>query len=134
MHGLALVFPILKMLEINTEWRLRTFFVANFQDNTVLDMYRPQANEGPPCQDSKCDPVGTDDLFNTSISRANGISTFSFSRKLNTGDKNDWPIVQGNNPVLFAHGTTDTFGYHSSNRGLGHMDFYAGTFFPDPGF
>jgi len=110
------------------------FWVGNFQTNTVLDMYRPSDSQGPPCQDSVCNPVGTDDLFNTSINRANGLSTFTFSRKLSTGDNNDWPIVQGFNHVVFAHGTTDSFGYHSSNRGLGHIDFYGGKFFPDPGF
>jgi len=110
------------------------FWVANFQANTVLDMFRPNDSQGPPCQDSLCSPMGTDDLFNTTISRSSNLSFFRFSRVLNTNDKDDWPIVSGFNHIIFAHGTTDTFGYHSSNRGLGHIDFFGGKFFPDPGF
>jgi len=62
------------------------FWVANFADDIVLDLYRPFQTEGMPCQDSLCVPTGKDDLFNARVSRTGGLTLATFSRKLKTGD------------------------------------------------
>jgi len=111
---------------------LADFWVANFVDNTVLDMYRTTQTEGTPCQDSLCLPTGTDDLFNVRTSRSNGLSLASFSRNLNTNDNDDWQITTGTIHVIYAVGTSDTFGYHQGYRGLGRIDFFLGNFTVDP--
>ncbi|KAJ3125101.1 hypothetical protein HK098_000603 [Nowakowskiella sp. JEL0407] len=45
------------------------------------------------------------------------------SRKLKTCDADDYDIETGNQPVVWAIGSSATFGYHGQNRGNGYITF-----------
>eukprot|EP00456_Euglypha_rotunda_P084314 TRINITY_DN845_c0_g1_i4.p1 TRINITY_DN845_c0_g1~~TRINITY_DN845_c0_g1_i4.p1 ORF type:complete len:122 (+),score=12.44 TRINITY_DN845_c0_g1_i4:104-469(+) len=98
---------------------------------TVLDYYRPGTSEGMPCQDPVCVPAGTNDVTQISLTRDDTSTTAVFQRPLVTKDlTDDWPITEDDMHVIFAHGTSDVFGYHSSYRGLGLLNFYTGAYTP----
>jgi hypothetical protein len=71
------------------------------------------ANNSPVCQDSKANGYsilsdvqqgGKNDVTNLKGAVANGRTTISFTKPLNTGDKYDVPITQGTNHfVVFAY-------------------------------
>jgi len=82
----------------------------------VVDTYSPSYNM--PLSDS------SQDVSLVSVSTANGVTSFTLRRDLNTGDTNDKPITTGNNAVIFAWSTsTATYGYHGGDRIAGSIDF-----------
>ena len=58
-------------------------------------------------------------------SRVNNTQEFVMSRLLNTTDKQDRPIEAGQTRILWAWGSGTAVGYHSGNRGVGVIEFYA---------
>lgn len=101
----------------------------------VFDLWKYDDGEGYPCWDVlyecsvKNKTKGTKDIEDSAIKRADGITTSTWRRKLNTGDSKDWPIVRGDMTVLFAYGdNSDWFLYHTyENRVMCEINFYDGT-------
>jgi len=97
----------------------------------IFDLYKYDAGPGYPCWDVlyECSvgnkTKGKLNLENRTITRENGITSSIWSRKLNTGDSKDWPIVKGDMTVLFAYGVDDYFTYHQ-NRIMCQLNFYTG--------
>ena len=60
-------------------------------------------------------------------SRVNNTQEFVLTRLLNTTDTQDRPIEAGETRILWAWGSGTTVGYHSGNRGVGVIEFYAKT-------
>lgn len=100
----------------------------------VYDLYLYEDSEGYPCWDVlyecsvKNKTKGTHDIEDAAIKRADGITTSTWRRKLNTHDSKDWPIIRGEMTVLFAFGdNSDWFLYHTyENRVMCEIDFYNG--------
>jgi len=112
------------------------FMVAQFVPVCNISDY---TNQTPNSTQPKIDtnyPGGANDVIDFNCARTGTVSTATWSRNLNTGDKYDWVIpVSGWQHVLFAHGQTDSFTYHGNpNREMGHLDFSNGQFVVDPGF
>lgn len=57
----------------------------------------------------------------------NGYTTIQFRRKLNTGDKYDVAIEDREMPVIVAFGSSDTLGYHGSNKAAITINFFTST-------
>eukprot|EP01118_Nematostelium_gracile_P010937 TRINITY_DN3844_c0_g1_i5.p1 TRINITY_DN3844_c0_g1~~TRINITY_DN3844_c0_g1_i5.p1 ORF type:complete len:256 (-),score=44.13 TRINITY_DN3844_c0_g1_i5:24-791(-) len=53
----------------------------------------------------------------------NGFTILEYTRKLDTGDLQD-RAIPGHCRIVFAYGTTDSFSYHSSNRGATALTLY----------
>lgn len=64
---------------------------------------------------------GTDDIMEVSGSRQNGLTTFEFKRRLNTGDSRDKALVAGNNPIMWAIGPGPDISARHSSRGYGNL-------------
>lgn len=76
-------------------------------DGSVYASDRFSAGYAPPSVDA------SQDVTNVSGSEANGATTFSFSRQLNTGDSaGDFNLLSGAHYLIWAYGVGDTFGYH----------------------
>jgi len=95
----------------------------------ILDYYLPQSVEAIPCRDEYCNEYfGKNDVVFQSYTRRNGVTTAKFLRKLDTNDADDWPILPGPLYILYAHGFTDKFTFHSTFHGRGTLDFFTGKF------
>jgi len=64
---------------------------------------------------------GTNDVVQTSGSEQNGWVTFEFKRKLTTGDSKDKELTLGDNPVIWASGSSADISIHHVNRGYGTL-------------
>jgi hypothetical protein len=67
----------------------------------------------------------SNDLTNVSGTEAGGVTTIEFKRKLDTGDKNDLPLVTGSNVIVWAIGATDDINMEHSAVGLGTIEVRA---------
>lgn len=64
------------------------------------------------------------DVTVVSSSQANGVTSITVRRALNTGDANDAVISSGTIPVVFAWDTGSTaYGYHGANKASAAVDF-----------
>lgn len=64
---------------------------------------------------------GSYDIMEGSGSRQNGVTTFEFKRRLDTGDKFDKALVVGNNPIMWAIGSSVDRTTRHSSRGFGDL-------------
>lgn len=62
---------------------------------------------------------GSDDILEVSGRRADGVTTFEFKRRLDTGDKRDKALVAGDNPIMWAIGPSPDISARHSSRGTG---------------
>ncbi len=85
---------------------------------SLVDSFDPGFSGGHP-QDSLVG--GSDDLFSVSGSESGGVTTIEFKRRLVTGDPRDIPLVNGNNPFLFALGPDDSMASEHSLVGSGEI-------------
>ncbi len=87
----------------------------------VIDAFSPSFNPAP---DERSDVIPG----SVSLAPAgDGLHTITFSRKLVTGDPQDYAIVRGDpTPVFFALGGSHTLAYHGPRRGLAAVDFFSG--------
>eukprot|EP01120_Amphizonella_sp_Union-15-10_P003465 TRINITY_DN13883_c0_g1_i1.p1 TRINITY_DN13883_c0_g1~~TRINITY_DN13883_c0_g1_i1.p1 ORF type:complete len:538 (+),score=55.78 TRINITY_DN13883_c0_g1_i1:127-1740(+) len=53
----------------------------------------------------------------------NGKTIIEIKRKFNTQDTQDREIVEGENRIIYAIGSSDTFSYHGTNRGASIINF-----------
>ncbi|APV44929.1 hypothetical protein Dform_01608 [Dehalogenimonas formicexedens] len=83
---------------------------------TLLDTYNASYSGSHPLDTGSSG--GTNDLTNVTGSEANGITTIEFKRKLDTGDKNDLPLVAGSNIVMWAIGPADDMFQEHSVLGI----------------
>jgi len=107
---------------------LADFVVCTFPAGCVDD-YNPQPKETMPVGDVSLG--GKMNIISTNVTRVGTTTTYFWSRLLNTNDVpfDNSIILTGPQHVIFAHGTSDTFGYHgASNRNYGQVDFALGTF------
>jgi len=95
------------------------FIVTMFNGNYsgVRDLYKYDAGNHYPRWDvlEQCSPDGRKgslDLTDRIFSRANGVSSSTWTRLLNTGDFKDSVITNNTKKVMFAHGSNDDFVYH----------------------
>lgn len=99
----------------------------------VKDLFKYDGGNGYPCWDVlyECSvdnrTKGTKDVESDSIQRANGLTSSTWSRKLQTADYKDRPIARGNTTVLLAHGTEDYFSYHQRHFATCQVDFFSGS-------
>jgi hypothetical protein len=92
-----------------------SFFSGNYTG--VRDLYKYDAGNHYPCWDvlKQCSldgHAGTADQKDPVAKRANGVSSSSWWRALDTGDDKDSPIVEDGQKVMFAYGVDDQFNYH----------------------
>lgn len=98
----------------------------------VFDLYKYDAGGGYPCWDIlyQCSvgntTKGTHDIVQPVIKRDSGLTVSTWSRKLDTGDNKDWPIIKSDMTVLFARGTNDWFDFHMNNKQMCKINFYLG--------
>lgn len=110
------------------------FIVTMFNKNYsgVRDLYKFDQGNNYPCFDvlGQCShngTVGTQDLMDRTNSRANGISSSTWSRKLLTGDFKDSPITETTKKVLFARGVDDWFTFHGKDQATAcDVNFFTG--------
>jgi len=101
---------------------------ASFSDNvTVADRWAKSVGlPGLDTTHTGCE----ENVINGSVSgyqdEVNEITVYYFARKLDTGDKCDWPIVSGNMKVIWAYGATNRFSKHV-NQGESIFPFLNGT-------
>jgi hypothetical protein len=86
---------------------------AVITDRHTLDFVMPEPDT---CQDWQ--------LVSYSEDTASGTRIVQLSRKLITNDTQDRPILAGPTRVVWAFGESDTFGYHTSNRGASVITFF----------
>jgi len=96
--------------------------------NTIIYDYRITARavgcDGV-CPDTE--QGGTDDILNPSGVQSGGVTTLSWSRKLDTGDNEDEVIDESTIPIVFAMGSSDSLSYHGGKKGAADINFYTGT-------
>jgi hypothetical protein len=81
----------------------------------------PGCPQCAPTLDTLLTPAGTANIDNVSGSESGGVTTFSFSRALNTGDVNgDFDLTQGSYALLWAiNSSSDNLAvYHTGGRGI----------------
>ena len=93
-------------------------YVSNGQV-TLLDSYNASESGNHPI-----DP--NNDLLNISGSETGGITTIEFTRALNTGDKLDLPLVEGDNVVTWAFGASDDVTQEHSDVGIATITVNSG--------
>lgn len=53
-------------------------------------------------------------LMDTSIEQKDGMTTMTFAKIM---DEDEYPLVIGDNTVIYAQASSNTLGYHGSSRG-----------------
>jgi len=115
-------------------------YISLFDDATgdlinVTDAW--SVAEGPPAFDQNV-ATCTDDVVPGSFSGSQDLTTnitvAKFARKLVTADVNcDQPIEPGSLVLIFAHGTSNTFGYHGyGNAGFTNVTLTTGKEYANP--
>merc|ERR1712137_337518 len=93
----------------------------------IQDYKINQRNVGCPgvCPDTE--QGGTNDIMNASGYEQDGKTYLSWRRKWNTGDSHDEVIVKDTaTSIIFAMSSSDTLGYHGSNKGAAEVNFFTG--------
>ena len=91
--------------------------------NVILrDMYS-SADSGPP---NDVDLGGTDDLTLLGYGMSDGYMHVKYQRKVNTGDKFDFSLEQGDQEMAYAFASGKTLQYHNDNRGRFMVHFVQG--------
>lgn len=65
--------------------------------------------------------LGGSDLLDISGGQQNDWETFEFKRKLHTGDSHDKDLVIGDNPIIWAMGSSPDINGHHKSRGYGNL-------------
>mgnify|MGYP000846909988 FL=1 len=94
-------------------------FETNNNEITVTDRWSKE--HGKPSLDTELG--GTNDVTRLGYELSGGVSKVKFSRKMNTGDKYDKVIVNGENDMIFSYSTTSkVLDYHENNRMAKKLD------------
>jgi len=104
------------------------FIIATFNTSGVFvnDYYRNSVLPGQPSLDT--DLGGQNNILSFSGSQNNGVTTVQWSRLLVTSDTQyDSTFSKGSVHIIYAWGTSNTFGYHGLfDKGFTTIDFYNG--------
>lgn len=111
-----------------------SFFGSGFGTNNytgIRDLYKYDFGNHYPCWDvlHQCSlngTKGTQDMEDRVVSRKNGFSVSTWSRKLVTGDYKDSPITSSDKRVMFAYGMDDQFTYHDTRYVTCTVNFFSG--------
>ncbi len=94
---------------------------AAYSEDYLYTLSGPGCPQCAPTQDSLLATPGSNDVFNVSASETGGVTTFNFSRLLNTGDTNgDFDLSTGSYTLLWAlNSSSDNLAiYHTGGRGI----------------
>lgn len=99
--------------------------IAQFDSNgngVVVDSYSQQ--HAPPPSDVSLG--GVNNVLSYNVFQSGGATFANWTRYLVTGDSFDWPVTNESITVIWAYGSSNTFGYHGNNRGTAEVNLITG--------